>query len=671
MKRQPSPWRAGLAVSRGFIAAVSAAVSAAAVSLASGGAGLLAAGDDDVNDAIDAGIGYLLAEVEKKQIGAHQHGQVALETYALIVSGVSVEHPLIRKNFELLDKSVPRGNCPQPTYTLSCYIFALDAAIAQLEEEVLMLAPENLRKRFKDDPRIGKQYRGNLKTAVDTLAGLQTKGGGWDYGNPGERYDNSNTQFAVLALGVGAKRSVAIDMSVWLKVMEHFLAGQQKDGPETADRITLMTPSDKEEWNNRVKLVAEKRQEGDEGDKESKKKSGAEGKKGQTTVVVRPENPEIGFEGLKVFRRGWGYSYNRETKTYDGPSWNMTCAGLSSLILARQNLEGRVTAEQKNALNKAIHDGYGWLMGHWSAVASYYGMYSLEKVGDLGEVKLFKDHDWYRELSEHLVGAQRDDGSWGGGGAHGERNEPRVATSFALLVLNRASSLITKNAPGSRIIVSGRSNHQGREANDRSWVYVPSLDTTVHYPSLLRHIRLRPSAKLFEFLEGIVNSYPVERKGELIPELARVRDAVKVKAARQAIDKHLVSITDYEYEDWQDYLKWHRRWERVMLIGSEKRLERVPELLRYYKNTTKSATLKQTIMWALVQCNSREAIPLFLEDLEDSSPEIRQSAYINLKAFFVDFPPAFNARANDAVRREQVAQIRQWCEEQQRKTARS
>ena len=49
--------------------------------------------------------------------------------HALLVAGVSVSHPVIKKNFEYLHRGVPGK---QPTYTLACYIFALDAAISQI-----------------------------------------------------------------------------------------------------------------------------------------------------------------------------------------------------------------------------------------------------------------------------------------------------------------------------------------------------------------------------------------------------------------------------------------------------------------------------------------------------------------------------------------------------------
>ena len=160
--------------------------------------------------------------------------------YRLGKAKQSVDHAVIRKNFSLLHA---RSESSQYTYGLACYIFALDAAIAQIEEDALLLAPRKVRERFRDDRRIGKQYRSHLARAVAQLVRLQREAGGWEYGPTRKpRFDNSNTQFAVLGLGVGAKRGVLIERRVWFKVLDHFVKGQQRKGPEVKEQIRLLKP---------------------------------------------------------------------------------------------------------------------------------------------------------------------------------------------------------------------------------------------------------------------------------------------------------------------------------------------------------------------------------------------------------------------------------------------
>ncbi|MBI4605678.1 MAG: hypothetical protein HY721_27240 [Planctomycetes bacterium] len=632
--------------------------------------------DDKSSEAIDRGIDFLLPATEtfvaglennsgvlSPKQGNHDMGKLALQVYGLVVAGVSVENPTIKRSFQLLERMTFSH-----TYTTALYIFALDAAISQLEDDMLLLAPQKVQAKVRDDGAIGREYRPRLQAAVESFLRTQNRQGVWRY-HPGEdSFDNSNVQFAVLAIGVGAKRHVNMDPSVWQRIADHFIRGQQKQGEPTKDRITLRPKEERGKKRDEVRLIAADKDRGGKEGGKGEKEGGKEGGKGsrdkdavtvvkkkEVTVAPNPENPEIGTESIEVLQRGWDYENKGSS------SWNMTCAGLSSLLLARENLRGKISGEAKTALDKAIRDGYGWVMGHWSPGGSYYGMYSLEKVGDLGDVQKFGPHDWHKELTDQLVGSQQADGSWAKGGGHEE--DPNLSTAFALLILNRATSLLTMS-PVSRIVVSGKTS-AAENPEDRSWVYVPDLDTTLHYPSLLRTIRQRPSPKLLRFLENIVDNYADERKGDLVPELAYVRDSIQQKTAQKIIDDYLVKITGYRYKDPEDYLKWHRRWERIRKIGETKSKDHAGTLLNYYKSTTKSVTLKKTLMWALTQVGTREAIPLFLEDMSHPEAAVRLSAYNYFRAFFLDFPPPFDPQAAEGIRENQVAALKDWYAKQE------
>ena len=195
-------------------------------------------------------------------------------------------------------------------------------------------------------------------------------------------------------------------------------------------------------------------------------------------------------------------------------------------------------------------------------------------------------------------------------------------------------------------------------------MYVPSLDTTLHYPSLLRAIRLRPSSKLIKFLRKIVDSYPEEWKGELIPHFAKTHEALTSRAAQKVIEGYLVDITGYKYPDLDSYLKWYRRWLRVVKIAEADKQERIPDLLTYYRRPGKSIPLRKTIMWALTRLKAKEALPLFLEDLDHKDAGIRLAAYRSFQAFYIDFPPPFDPSAPATIRRHQVAAIRDWHSDQ-------
>ncbi len=617
--------------------------------------------DDATSMAIDRGINYLMPKFEERLNGLIAEfgtgavrptqengvGRLALELYALVVAGVPVDNPTIARAFDFLSRMTFAH-----TYTVALYIFALDAAISQIEDDLFLFQPQRVRARLRDDPNVGKEYRPRLRAAVESFIRSQNRLGVWRYGPGAQDFDNSNVQFAVLALGVGAKRSVPIDPSVWTKIMDHFVKGQQKEGPEIKDRLTLKPPEERGMRRGEdVKIVKAP---------SSKSKQSAGSKKGadsKTAVrtAVKSEDPEVGTEDIQVFQRGWDY----ENK--GGATWNMTCAGLSSLLLARENLRGTLSPEAKRALDKAIWDGYGWLMGHWDPNNNYYGMYSLEKVGDIGEVLRFGPHDWYEEMRQFLVSRQKPDGSWPQG-AWAE-SDP-VATAYALLILNRATSLLAMDR-SNKIVLSGRkSTAEGQEA--RKWVYVRELDTSLHAPTLLRALRLRPSPRLLKLAERVVESYDPEYRGEIILDLLSVRDAFEKAQPKavKAVDDLLALVTGVRYENPELYMKWAERWRRVREIGESMNAARKDDLLAYYRSTQKSLPLKKLVVWAIGRCKVREAIPLFLEDLDNPDASVRRMAYDAFRGFFIDPPPPFDENAGDETRKRQIADIRAWYAKQ-------
>ncbi len=639
---------------------------------------LRARGKDPVTDSIDRGVDYLLPVTTehlrdlkkgnpREVPPTDDTGLFVFQMYSLVVAGVSLDHPTIKEGLRLLSRLNFRG--AKSTYVTSGYVFLLDAAIAQLEDDLLMTNPQRLRKELRDNPKIGRAHRQRLRAAVDALIDSQNAEGAWHYKYGAASFDNSNTQFAVLALGIGAKRGVKVGRDVWRKVMDHFLEGQEGDGPLTKKRITLAATD--EDRRDRVRISSTG------GGTRNKPRSTARKRtrKGTTGVKPTPENPVVGTEALEVRSRGWGYRSGRKSGGQQGggrrrgggrpakPSqekakWSMTCAGQSSMLLVRDNIADMLSVKERNALNKSIRDGYGWLMEHWKPTGAGYDMYSLEKVGDIGHVEKIGDNDWYAQLEKHLLEKQRPDGSWGG---RREKLEG-LPSAYALLILNRATMLLSRS-PVSRIIVTGRAAPAG-DVGDRSWVYVPKLDTTLHYPSLLRAVRLRPTPNLIKFLSTVVDNYPEEWRGEMVPDLVAVRRAGIGRSAQRAIDGYLFDIVGTRYSGPELYEEWHQRWQEVVDMGTSGKSSHIPTLLNYYRATVKSVPLRKTIMWALTRLKAREALPIFIADLKHRDGSIRLAAYGSFKAFFVDFPPPFDPTAQPAVRERQVEAIIDWFAEQ-------
>jgi len=135
----------------------------------------------------------------------------------------------------------------------------------------------------------------------------------------------------------------------------------------------------------------------------------------------------------------WGYG---EGGT--GGRLTMTCAGIASLFVAHEYLEPPTSTGQvgREPFSPALRKGLAWFErgnnsvnvrgGNWWG----YALYGIERVGLASGFKHFGSHDWYRELSEQIVGRQLGSGAWGDG---------VVDTSYALLFLSRGRHPILMN----------------------------------------------------------------------------------------------------------------------------------------------------------------------------------------------------------------------------------
>ena len=146
---------------------------------------------------------------------------------------------------------------------------------------------------------------------------------------------------------------------------------------------------------------------------------------------------------------GFGYRTDRESSSYA----SMTASGLHCLLLAHS---GAVSTESSRDaatdLTPRIARAGGWLRDHFSvrenSGSAYqegrrlYHLYAIERVGDAppaaraAALHLLPE-DWYRQGAEHLLAAQRDDGSWDDGA-----ETPLQDTCFALLFLTRTSEAL-------------------------------------------------------------------------------------------------------------------------------------------------------------------------------------------------------------------------------------
>ncbi len=152
---------------------------------------------------------------------------------------------------------------------------------------------------------------------------------------------------------------------------------------------------------------------------------------------------------------GGGWSYGRS----GGASGSMTCAGIASLIIARDAagpIDGPAAGLDccgQSTSGDSLQRGLKFLADRFTlqgnpggeAFSYFYYLYAVERVGRLTGRRIIGDRDWYREGAERLVSVQDPfRGFWKGSGPI--ETNPDIATSFALLFL----------AKGKRQVVLGQ-----------------------------------------------------------------------------------------------------------------------------------------------------------------------------------------------------------------------
>ena len=147
-----------------------------------------------------------------------------------------------------------------------------------------------------------------------------------------------------------------------------------------------------------------------------------------------------------------GFTYTLRNQTVTG---SMTCAGISSLIIANENLADtsqylsgdQIICCRSSEESELVNNAIDWLArnfsvrgnpigrGRGNSKTQFYYLYGMERAGRLSGRRFFGPHDWYRAGVVQLIRQQAMNGSWRGNGSGEE--DPNIATSLALLFLSK------------------------------------------------------------------------------------------------------------------------------------------------------------------------------------------------------------------------------------------
>ena len=335
-----------------------------------------------VRAAIDKGVAYL--KREQKPNGAWDEypnnpgGETALCTLALLNAGVPVDDDQMKRALDYV-----RSLTPDQTYVIALQTMVLCMADPKKDLLTIRRNVQSLEEWQITDPASGRK-------------------GAWSYGPGRPGGDNSNSQFAMLALYEAERVGVPASDRTWSFALEYWLSQQNHDGS----------------WG--YYPLPDRQSPG----------SGSMTCAGIASVYIASGRLSAGDAEV----------------TPDG----LECCG--------KHLENKSV--------KAIENGLSWLGNNFSVFNNpgpgsqgnwhLYYLYAVERVGRMTSHRFFlggKDrrYDWYRMGAELLVSKQDAlSGFWKGEG-HVEGNQ-QIGTSFALLFLakGRRPILVSKARYGDK-----------------------------------------------------------------------------------------------------------------------------------------------------------------------------------------------------------------------------
>ncbi|MFT7640464.1 MAG: hypothetical protein ACI9G1_002207, partial [Pirellulaceae bacterium] len=312
-----------------------------------------------VRDSIRRGVQYLKAQQDPvagswPEPSGMFGGVTALATLSLIMSGETKDSPHVKKALRYLESM----GQPDTVYVTSLQTMVYAAA----------------------DP---VHYKGLIQRNALWLEQAQIstgdRRGSWGYQmNKGS--DNSNAQFALLALHDAEKSGIKVKPRVWENARDYWLAQQRADGSFGYVRDLPSTGSMTCAGLASIIIALDKTAHD------------AEIRNGHVVCCGNQDETDAVRRGLEWMAKKFSVKTNPSTVMIKNASVSRT----------------------------------------WH----FYYLYGVERIGRLTGQRFIGTHDWYREGAEYLVAKQDPLSSFWIGSGYAEDN-PQIATSFALLFLSK------------------------------------------------------------------------------------------------------------------------------------------------------------------------------------------------------------------------------------------
>lgn len=386
----------------------------------------MAADDARINDAIKNGIRYL--ETSNLRAGEHGIGPACLVGLALLEGGVNPASSAVQTVHSIVRAAAPSE---VHTYQVSLAILFLDRLGHASDVGLIqilgarLLAGQTLTAGWgyttfdvptpADEARVravvsAPPARGILNSEASRIVSALAQGARPAAALGGD--DNSNTQFALIALWVARRSGLPTDLA-FSRIRTRFLRTQSVSDGGWGYTAGEATSSPSMTCAGLLGLAAAKASAESELSGSRPSPDGKPTKPDEEDPFLRPPAP--------------GDNRNGDAGGVPRPS-----VDAATTVMTEKAIERGLTS-----LGKLLQTNAGLRVsevGHYGGLDDLYFLWSLERVAVAFGLDTIGGVNWYKWGCDAILPAQQQDGSW-----PGKYGSPAVSTSFALLFLKKAN----------------------------------------------------------------------------------------------------------------------------------------------------------------------------------------------------------------------------------------
>lgn len=282
------------------------------------------------------------------------------------------------------------------------------------------------------------KFQERIAQCAQFLVDNQCKNGQWNYGSPTEFVKDvkvPSAPKAVATAGEAKGTGVLLAKDGKPKVLQHVAVKKMKEGPDNGDNSNSQYAALglRACFDSGVTLPESVIVLAVKWWRESQFKDPAKGKDKAAVASSAAVSGKV---------EGW--NYKDEALQPDKPPYHaMTAGGVGALVIYDYMLERRWKDDS------FVKGGVNWLTVHYDIQPwNTYYLYGLERAAILFGTEKIGDHFWYAEGAAALVGAQKEDGSWG---KDTEWFNTTWDTCFSVLFLRRATRALVATEGGGKL----------------------------------------------------------------------------------------------------------------------------------------------------------------------------------------------------------------------------